>query len=75
MSRRDPPGRKPRRVTRERLFPREAALVGLPLQAKLLGRISLGPMRADDLRDLFVTNGVLAKDDPDVTHAVFSQGW
>jgi hypothetical protein len=64
-----------RAVTRERLFPRDVNLAGLPLQAKMLGRIAIGCLSGDDLRTIIACGAIPAKDDPDATHAIFTQGW
>lgn len=57
-----------------RLFPREAA-ASLPLQARLLARMSCGRLSDEDLKDFIAQGALPAKDDPDAINAVFSQGW
>ena len=62
------------KVNRCRLFPRETA-AALPLQARLLARMSVGHMEADDLLGLIVASGLPALDDPDAINQTYSNGW
>jgi hypothetical protein len=62
------------RIDRRRLFPKEAD-AGLPLQAKLFARMSMGPVSSDDLRSLIAAGAIPALDDPDAVNETYAQGW
>ena len=61
-------------IRREDLLPRDTD-DDLPLQAKMLARISIGRMTPDDLRFYIAAGAMPAKDDPDAVNAIFAQGW